>query len=277
MSDIYETEEVENSDGSKKKKPKALRIVVALLVLCLIALCVVGIFKLIDSLNYMKPVNSISKIYNERSHSALDAYVLSRNGADAQYYKQAVKLLEASDYYEIYFDDMEEGFEAYYRDLAAANGGGIKAKFDVTGKRSKMDEGELAVIYKELEEKTAEYKEIHEKLAGLTKEDYSAISEKIGLSVKKVKKLCSVLSNYTAAHMEVNFDKGYYITGRFVLTDESKNTVDKTDKIKLAVIRLNGKWCIYDGAAEGILLTTGNEELARNNLLLGFYYDNIAN
>lgn len=44
-----------------------------------------------------------------------------------------------------------------------------------------------------------------------------------------------------------------------------------TDKLTLAVIKFNGKWCIYDGREDGVRLATGMDSLADNDILWDIY------
>lgn len=279
--EIEETEEKEfkkhkeKKDGNSKKKKivKIKAIAIAVVLLTVVITVVVGIFALIKSLNYMKPVNDIAKIYNGRVTNPENAYMLIHTGDDEKLYKKTCKILESSEYYGEYYSDMKDNLEQHYRDIAAVNGAGVKMKFDVTGKKEKMDEGDKAVIYNAINEHVEEYAQIAEKLSALTKDDYASIADMIGISKSKAKTLCEIVYQYAKNHSTVTLQKGYKVTGRFVITDKDGKTIEKTDKITLSIIYLNGEWCIYDGANEGIYMATGNEELSDVNMIMNLYYE----
>lgn len=258
----------QHTDSGKTKKSFAVkRLIIGIVIIIAICAAAFGVLKLIQSVDYMRPVKDICSLYNSRETDTKKLFRTMYTGADRKAYNSAYKIIANSDIYYEFFDSIPEELEDYYRDNAAAGGSNIKMKFDVTGDKTKMDESQLAIIYNELEENEAYFQDIINSIDNMGKDDIQGLADSLGISYKRANSLCSIIQTRCEGFVSFNVTKGYYITGRYVLYNKDNKTVNKTDKITLAIIKLNGSWYIYDGKAEGIELATGISTLAQDDIL----------
>ena len=257
----------QDTDAKQKSTSNTRRIIAGVAIIVVICAGAFGIFSLIRSLDYMRPVKDICSIYNSRETDTAKLFKLIYSGADKKAYNSAYKIIANSDAYYQYIDSLPEELEAYYRDNAASGGSDIRMKFDVTGDKVKMDDSQLAIIYNELEAKADYYQNIVNTIDNMGKDDVQSLADALGISHKRASTLCSIIRERCESYLKFDVSAGYYITGRYVLYNKSNETAAKTDKISLAIIKLNGSWYIYDGRDEGVALATGIDYLAYNDLL----------
>lgn len=255
--------------GGAKSYTKS--IVVGVVIIALLCGGAFGIFKVIQNLDYMRPVKDICGIYNNRETDVADVYKAAYSGKDRKAYNSAYKIIANSDEYYSYFDSLPEELEAYYRDNAASGGSGIKMKFDTTGDKVKMDESQLAIIYKEFESAAPYYSAIVNGVDNMGKDDWQRMADSMGISLKRAQSLGSAIRKRCAEYTSFNITSGYYITGRYVLINAAGDTVEKTEKITLAVIKLNGSWYLYEGRSDGLMLATGSSFFAEEDILWEIY------
>lgn len=257
----------QDTDAKQKSTSNTRRIIAGVAIIVVICAGAFGIFSLIRSLDYMRPVKDICSIYNSRETDTAKLFKLIYSGADKKAYNSAYKIIANSDAYYQYIDSLPEELEAYYRDNAASGGSDIRMKFDVTGDKVKMDDSQLAIIYNELEAKADYYQNIVNTIDNMGKDDVQSLADALGISHKRASTLCSIIRERCESYLKFDVSAGYYITGRYVLYNKSNETAAKTDKLSLAIIKLNGSWYIYDGRDEGVALATGIDYLAYNDLL----------
>lgn len=262
-----------SASGKKSNfKKKLIKIIVSVLaVSVLFGFLVYGLFRLIKNLDYMRPLKDLCNVYNSRETDVSKVYKLIYSGSDQKSVSSAYKILLGSDLYYRYFEETSDSLTAYYRENAAANGGDITMKFDITLDKHKMDEGELAVVYKEFESMIPYYQSVIDGIDNCGKDDWQKIADNLGLSLKRAKELGSIIRKRCVQYKEFNLKAGYYITGRFILVDKNGDTIKKSEKITLSIVKLNGEWCIYNGKDTGILFATGTPRLFANDLLDEIY------
>lgn len=257
----------QNTDAKQKSTSNTKRIIAGAAIIIVICAGAFGIFSLIRSLDYMRPVKDICSIYNSRETDTAKLFKLIYSGADKKAYNSAYKIIANSDVYYQYIDSIPAKLEDYYRDNAASSGSDIKMKFDVTGDKVKMDDSQIAIIYNKLESKADYYRNIVDTIDNMGKDDVQNLADSLGISHKRASTLCSIIRERCESYLKFDISAGYYITGRYVLYNKSNETAAKTDKISLAVIKLNGSWYIYDGRDEGVALATGIDYIAYDDIL----------
>lgn len=254
-----------------KSSSKVKRIIAGVIIVAAICGAAFGIFKLIQSLDYMRPVKDICNIYNNRESDTAKVFKSIYSGADKKAISSAYKIIANSEAFYQYFDSIPTQLEDYYRDNAASGGSDIKMKFDVTGDKVKMDDSQLAVIYNEIEANADYYRNIVNAIDNMGKDDVQSLADALGISHKRASSLCSIIRERCQSYLKFDVTSGYYITGRYVLYNKSNETVSKTDKISLAIIKLNGSWYIYEGRDEGVALATGINYIAYDDLLWNIF------
>ena len=56
-----------------------------------------------------------------------------------------------------------------------------------------------------------------------------------------------------------------------MLYNKDNETTQKTERLTLALIKLNGKWCLYEGRGDGVRLATGINSLADSDIMWDIY------
>ncbi len=260
-----------SKEKNKKKFSKAQKIIISAAIVICVCAAAFGIFSFIQNIDYMRPVKDICSIYNSRETDTDKLFKLIYSGSDKKAYNSAYKIIANSDSYYSYFESIPTQLEDYYRDNAASGGSNIKMKFDITGSKEKMDDSQLAIIYNELEAKSSYYQEIIDAIDNLGKEDYQTLADSMGISYKRATSLCSIIRSRCESKLKFNVTSGYYITGRYVLYNKDNETTQKTERLTLALIKLGGKWCIYEGREDGVRLATGINSLADSDIMWDIY------
>ena len=280
--EFLEVEPEDNNSSAKDNKndiPFFKRIYVKIGIALVAIGCIIGIFCLIFNfiagLDYMRPIKDICKIYNDTETDILDIYKLMYTGADEDAYKSAYNTLSNSESYYEYYKLLSSSLEDYYLDVAAGNEHDVEMIFDPTGGKEKMSENQLALINKDFKELEAYYQEVINDIDNMGKDTQQIVADELGISLKRCQQLCKTIKERCNSYLKYDISEGYVIKGRYVLTDTKKNTVDKTDKLTVSVIKLNDEWYIYDGASQGIALATGSEELAYTDMLWHIYEEYI--
>lgn len=253
------------------KPSRTKKIVIAVLTVILICAASFGVFTLIKNVDYMRPVRDICSIYNNRETDTNKLLKLIYSSSDKKAYNQAYKIIANSDVYYSYFENLPTQLDEYYRDNAASGGTDIKMKFDTTGSKDKMDESQLAIIYNEIEAASTQYQQIIDTIDNMGKEDIQTFADSMGISFRRASSICDIIRSRCESYINFSLKSGYYITGRYVLYNKDGDTVDKTDKLTLAIVKFNGKWCIYEGREDGVRLATGSDSLADNDILWDIY------
>ena len=192
---------------------------------------------------YKKPIDSIAGAINKKTSSidSLAATVLPDFAASA--YKKAVKIMKTSDDFAEAYDEAEQSVQEFYDKLDDSYDDGWKIKFDYADKE-KLEADQLesvASTYSRLY--TAYFESACEEIADYDKYDYEDLADSLGISTSKAKDLCKVAVNLMKEFKDVKVTAGYTLTGRVVISDGS-DTLWKSDKMTVKVIKLNGSWMI---------------------------------
>lgn len=225
----------------KKKSKKGL--VIAVLVLILAVAIGVAVFLLMSN-SYKKPVNDLTNAVNKKETN-LDSLV---NAAlpdfAAASYKKAVKILKTSDDFSDMYDEAGEALSEMYDELDDSYDAGWKIKFDY-GDKEKIEAEDLASIgesYADLYDMY--FEDICDEISEYDKYDYEDMADSLGISTSKAKEFCRIAVSFMKEFDGITATEGYVLTGRFVLSDSKGVTLDKTDKMTIQVIKLNGDWTI---------------------------------
>lgn len=226
---------------SKKKGRKGLAIVIAVLVLAVAA----GVAVFLHSANgYKKPINDITKVINNKNTDP-DA-VISAVLPDfaTSYYKKAVKIVKTSDDAADVFTEVEDELQDMYDEFDDEYDNGWSVKFDYNDKE-KLDADEIESLndtYSGLYD--SYFEDICDEIAEFDKYDYEDLADSLGIKAAKAKDLCKIAVNFMKEFKGAKVTEGYSLTGRLVLSDKSGETLEKSDKITINVIKFNGDWMI---------------------------------
>lgn len=236
---------VENEPASsvKPKNSGKKGLVVAVLVLVLIV--VGGVAALLYICNgYKKPINDITTTINKRTEDVDTIVTAFLPDFAVSSYRKAVKIMKTSEVFAESYDNVGTALSGYYEQLDADYGNGWKVKFDYAD-REKLETEELESIedsYSALYERY--FETICDNIEEYDKYDYEDLAALMGITTSKAKDLCKVAVNFMKAFEDPGVTAGYTLTGRIVLTDNSGETLEESEKMKIKVIKLNGDWMI---------------------------------
>lgn len=227
------------NNGKKGKKG----LVIAVLVLIVAVAAGIAAFLHISN-GYKKPIDGIVSAVNKRTSDidSLAAAVLPDFAASS--YKKAVKIMKSSDDFSESYDEAEQAIKDVYDEFDSTYDNGWKVKFDYADKE-KMEAEQLesaASSYSKLY--TSYFESTCEEISGYDKYDYEDLADSLGVSTSKAKDLCKIAVNLMNEFKDVNVTAGYTLTGRIVVSDNSSDTLWKSDKMTVKVIKFNGKWMI---------------------------------
>ena len=121
---------------------------------------------------------------------------------------------------------------------------GWSVKFDYNDKE-KLDADEIESLndtYSGLYD--SYFEDICDEIAEFDKYDYEDLADSLGIKAAKAKDLCKIAINFMKEFKGAKVTEGYSLTGRLVLSDKSGETLEKSDKITINVIKFNGDWMI---------------------------------
>lgn len=232
--------------AEQKKNPKTkLKIILPLIIsLAAICCCAMIIIIMLTSKSYKKPLDNLTDALN-RHETNLDSLVSAAlpDFATSSYNKM-VKILKSSDDFEEMYDDVDDALSDMYDGLDDEYGRGWVLKFDSSDKE-KISAEDLEDIRSEYEDLYNDYfEDICDEIKDYDKYDYEDFADTLGISTSKAKDLCKILVDLMQQFEKPNVSGGYILTGRFILADSKGKTLEKSDRIELPLIKLNGDWTI---------------------------------
>lgn len=229
------------AEKPKKKSKKGLIITVLILILCVAAGVAVFLFV---SNGYKKPVSSLTGVFNDRETSIDKVVSAALPDFVSSSYAKAVKILKTSEDFEEGYEYAEKALEQMYEEFDDLYGEGWTVKFDYSDKEKLEEEDleELASSYSDLY--SLYFEDICDEIEEYDKYDYEDMADALGISTSKAKDLAKILTSLMKEFEDIKVTEGYALTGRLILSDASGKTMEKSDKMSVPVIKLNGDWTI---------------------------------
>lgn len=225
----------------KKKSKKGL--VIAVLVLILVVAIGVAVFLLMSN-SYKKPINDLTNAINKKETNLDSLVSAALPDFVASSYKKAIKVLKTSDDFSDMYDEAGESLTEMYDELDDSYDTGWKVKFDY-GDKEKIEAEDLASISESYAALYDMYfEDICDEISEYDKYDYEDMADSLGISTSKAKEFCKIAVSFMKEFDGITATEGYVLTGRFVLSDSKGETLEKTDKMTIQVIKLNGDWTI---------------------------------
>lgn len=219
----------------------AVAVVVAVVVLILV----------LGAGGYKKPVDALTKAVNSHVTSVDKLASAALPGFAESAYKKAVKVLKSSDDVKDAIKEAEESLEEVYDDMDDEYGKGWKVVFDY-GKGEKVDKDDfedIADTYSALYDSF--FEDAIDEIKDFDKYDYEDMADSLDIKVADAKSLCKTATDFMSKFEECKVTGAYELTGRLIIQDKKGKTVEKSDKITVRVIKLNGDWMIdYLGLAD---------------------------
>lgn len=232
-----------NEPAEQKPKKSKKGLVIAIIVLILIVAGGVAAFLNIAN-GYKKPVDSIASAINKKNTDidSLASIVLPDFAVSS--YKKAVKIMKTSENFADGYDEVTQALADFYDSMDDSYGVGWKVKFDCADKE-RLDSDQLdrvSAVYAGFYD--TYFESICEDIAGYDKYDYEDLADTMDITASKAKDICKVAVNFMKEFKDIKVTDGYNLTGRVVVSDSTGETLWKSDKMTVKVIKLNGDWMI---------------------------------
>lgn len=231
------------TSGAPQKKKSKKGLVIFLCALVLVVGCGVAVFLTMAN-GYKKPITGLTTAVNKKETNVDNIVKAALPKFVSSSYAKAVKILKSSDSFSDIYDDASDSLENLYEDLDSQYGDGWKVKFDTTD-REKMDAERLEDVEGAYESLYSRYfKGMLEEFDEYDKYDYEDVGDQLGISSSKAKDLIKVVKGLMKEFEDVKVKEGYLLKGRLVITDANGETLYKSEKMTVQVVRLNGDWTI---------------------------------
>ncbi|MCM1326895.1 MAG: hypothetical protein NC249_09740, partial [Lachnoclostridium sp.] len=216
-----------------KKGPIALIAGAAAVVLVLL---VVLVASLMGSGSYKTPVKDLVKLINKQSTDVF-AYMKLADPMTTDYTRSLYNILKKNDDIKEEFDDLKNDLADFYEDIA-----GFKiTKCDFVAAKE-MKKKDLRSIEDSVSSSYIE--DLIEEIDEMDNADYEDMADDLDISKSDAKKFAKETKSYLKNLSKMKVTKGYEVTVRFY--GKYDGETDKTDKIDIEVIKVNGKWRIYN-------------------------------
>ncbi|MCM1187167.1 MAG: hypothetical protein NC251_10745 [Lachnoclostridium sp.] len=216
-----------------KKGPIALIAGAAAVVLVLL---VVLVASLMGSGSYKTPVKDLVKLINKQSTDAF-AYMELTDPISTDYTRSVYNILKKNEDMKEEFDDLKNDIADFYEDIA-----GFKiTKCDFVASKE-MKKKDLRSIEDSVSSSYLE--DLIEEIDEMDNADYEDMADELDISKSDAKKFAKETKSYLKTLSKIKVTKGYEVTIRFY--GKYDGETDKTDKIDVRIIKVNGKWRIYN-------------------------------
>ncbi len=224
---------------NKNNNKTVLGIIAGVVVIALIAIIVLLVSNLFGGSK--DPVESLLKTVNAKEtdvtvfiDKALPDFVSDK--VDTIF-----TVLKKTDDYEDLMEEAAESLEDAYDDIEDEYGKKWSIEFD--SKKTDLDKDELEEIAERYEALYDDYLEdIYDTLSDVDDDDIEDLADMYDISEKDAKKMITALTELAGSFEKIKVTDGYELKGKFII--KSKDDEDKSDKVTITVIKLNGEWTI---------------------------------
>ena len=183
---------------------------------------------------YKTPVKLIEEVANAKKASAMyEGYANLLNGFCEDEYKEIMKILKKTEFYE----DMIEGFEGQIEDNKDEYGSNYKLKYKIEEKE-KIDKDDLKDVRDNMRD-TGE--EMLEDLNDLDDYDYEELADEMDISESQAKKVLKAEKEIAKILKKVKITEGYTLT-LSIKTTGSELDDPMEDEMEINVYKINGRW-----------------------------------
>ena len=195
--------------------------------------------------SYKTPINKLVKMINKQSTDFMAYQELSTDPITYDYAQTTFKILLADKDRKESYEDSKKNLDDYYDDIK-----GFKiTKVDFRD-AEKMKKSELREIQESFYDDDNEdyYEDRIDDIKDMEKDDYEDLADNLDISVSAAKKYMKAELNYYKKLPKIKVTEGYTVEVRIYAKYNKEE--EKTEIIKdIKVIKVNGKWIIYNPSA----------------------------
>lgn len=225
--------------GDKPVKKAPVALIAGGAAAAVVLVLAVLIVSLLGSGSYKTPIKTLVNLINKQSTDVF-AYQELMDPITTDYTRNLYNVLKKNDDVKENFSDMKSDLADFYEDID-----GFKiTKCDFVAAKE-MKSKDLREIQKSINNDYID--DMIEEIDEMDKGDYEDMADGLDISVGDAKKVAKVTKSYLQTLRKVKVTKGYEVTIRIYAKYEGET--DKTDKMDVQVIKVNGKWRIYSASS----------------------------
>ncbi len=252
------------SDKTKQLALLAASVVVIILLISMIASC--------GSKKYMKPITNVLNAFNKKITTPLKSYSIVATPEDTR--NLILEGMKLRDNYDDYMDNLKDETEDLFDDLND-DFKNWKVTFKVS-KKKKLDRDDLEDIRDYIQDNLGDRLDSSVDRLEDVADDFDDYEVQWPCTEKQFKGYLKKFTSYAKRIQKAKVTAGYEIKGKFTVYKKGNREVATSDRITFTVIKLNGKWVIYDfegnayfdgdGSAFSVLLKAYLYSTAKNKL-----------
>lgn len=193
------------------------------------------IFSLMGKSSYKDPFKDLQKLINKQSTDIFAYQKDIQDPVSANFVKKVYDIVKGNDEFKEYYEEQQEDLKDFYDDIK-----GFKITEIEIKKAEKMKGSELRNI-KDLYDKD-NFESILEEFDDLDSDDYEDLAERLDISKGKAKDLVKAMKSYYQSLGKAKVQEGYNV--QVIVRAKYDGDTDKTDRIDVQVVKINGKWFI---------------------------------
>lgn len=190
--------------------------------------------------SYKTPFKDLQKLINKQSTDIFAYQYAINDPMSAKFTKTAYDIVKSNDEMKEGYKDAQEDLKDFYDDIK-----GFKITEIEIKKAEKMKGSELRSIKDQYDKDN--FEKILERFDDLDSDDYDDLAENFDISKSQAKKLVKSMKSYYQSLGKAKVQEGYNV--QVIVRAKYDGDTDKTDRIDVQVIKINGKWYINNASA----------------------------
>lgn len=190
--------------------------------------------------SYKTPFKDLQKLINRQSTDIFAYQKVINDPMSANFVKKVYDIVKGSDDIKEGYKDQQEDLKDFYEDIK-----GFKITEIEIKKADKMKGSELRSIKDRYDKDN--FESILEKFDDLDSDDYEDLAESLDISKGKAKDLVKAMKSYYQSLGKAKVQEGYNV--QVIVRAKYDGDTDKTDRIDVQVVKINGKWYISNASS----------------------------
>lgn len=189
--------------------------------------------------SYKTPFKDLQKLINKQSTDIFAYQSAISDPMSAKFTKTAYDIVKSNAEMKESYKDAQEDLKDFYEDIK-----GFKITEIEIKKAEKMKGSELRSIKDQYDKDN--FEKILERFDDLDSDDIEDLAENFDISKSQAKKLVKSMKSYYQSLGKAKVQEGYNV--QVIVRAKYDGDTDKTDRIDVQVIKINGKWYINNAS-----------------------------
>lgn len=222
------------------KAPNNNKLIGIIAVAAVAVIALIVIFALAGGSSYKTPFKDLQSLINKQSTDVFAYSKVIKDPVTAKFVKSVYDVTKSSDDVKEDYEDMREELKDFYDDLD-----GFKITKIELKKAKKMKDKELKDFKKYYDPDN--YEDLLENLDDMDSDDIEDLADMLDISKSAAKKLVKEMKSYYKSMGKAKVQEGYTVD--VIVRAKYDGDEDKTDRIEVQVLKINGKWYIYNASS----------------------------